>query len=253
MATASLNVKAGKPAPPPGDPKCLALKARNEAEREKFIKSMERKKRRKGGKLSQDDQKALDKAKRGGMTYSSSQNSFGGSSSTMTQSSSGLANGQVTEGGGPGGTSAQKGGLNAKKRRSQSPRHDKAKKEAGVLCNGSHVHPGGGKGAHAEAKIANNLTETLGKGAMAGGSMLLNIDWRKNVKKKVQHSGMPCADCHKMLCAAMKEPCNIKIQICDYNNEPQTLTEEDCADPGGYENLCEKIDGDIAPGRFTTR
>jgi hypothetical protein len=55
-----------------------------------------------------------------------------------------------------------------------------------------------------------------------------------------------------MLCAAAADPCNIKIEICDHNNQPQPLTESDCAEGAGYTQLCRKIDGKNVPGRFTT-
>ena len=101
---------------------------------------------------------------------------------------------------------------------------------------------------HAEAKIANKLTNTHGKGGLAGGSMLLNIDWRSNKFGGIK-SGMPCEDCHKMLCAASSPPCNIKIEICDHKQQPQQLTKEDCTAPDGYVKLTEKIDGNSLPGR----
>jgi hypothetical protein len=225
--------------------KCKQLDDANKEERKKFVDKMEDKQAKQG--LNQDESAALDKAKRGGMTYSSASSTCGEGAETMTQSSSGLANAQITNGG-EGGTSAQKMGLNKDIRESDAEEHDEAKEEAGVLCDKSYVHPGGGKGAHAEPKIINNLTNSGGAG-MSGCGMVLNIDWRRNLPGGgVQQSGMPCASCYKMLCHAAKE-CEIDITLCGKNNEPVKFDKNGCDSDEGYENLCMDVDGGPAPGR----
>jgi hypothetical protein len=121
------------------------------------------------------------------------------------------------------------------------------------MCDKSHVHPGGGAGAHAEAKIMNHMSG-LPASAMRGGSMLFNIDWRfKSPSGAAKQSGMPCVHCHKMLCKAAGEPpagCGIQIFLCDKDGKPQQLTKEDCADtPEARRGLSMKIDGHPSPGR----
>jgi len=238
------GVKGGGTATGKPDPKCVELDEKNKAERKKFIEKTRRKK-----ELTKQEETALAKARRGGMTFSSAESSIGGTTSSMTQSSSGLVNDQITKDL-SGGTSEQKMGLNQKTRNSTAKKHDAKKKKAGVLCDGSHVHPGGGKGAHGECKIFNNLTNEVGAASMRGGSVLLNIDWRRNTPNGgVQNSGMPCEDCYAMLCHAVCE-CEIEIMICDKNNKPTPLTEENCQDEyDGYSDLCTRVDGGPKPGR----
>jgi len=218
---------------------CKELKKKNEEERQKYID-----KKKETGRQSRE----LTKASTGGMTYSSAQSTCGGGASAMTQSSSGLANEQITEDL-KGGTSAQKMGLSEEIR--NNPGNDTKKKAAGTLCNGSYVHPGGGYGAHAEAKIFNNLSNQQGGGSMQGCSVLLNIDWRRNTPDGgVSPSGMPCSTCHAMLCHAAKK-CGVEIFICDKKGKPTKLSEqEDCDEFDGYEKLCERVDGGSTPGRL---
>jgi len=245
MPGTAVSTKMGGPKPGLTKANCLALKAENDAQRKKFTEDME-KKRKRG--LNQQEKADLRKAKRGGMTYSSAKTNCGGGSGAMTQSSSGLANSHMSADI-PGGTSAQKVGLNQKTRDSSAKRHDAKKKRAGTLCGGSYVHPGGGKGAHAEAKIMNNLSNANDGGSMSGCRAILNIDWRSNIKGGgVRNSGMPCPDCAAMLCHAMTE-CKMEIAICDADDKPQQLTEDDCKGKTGYANLSEKIDGGYPPGR----
>src|ERR1700751_2940171 len=87
--------KAGSPGTGFSKTDCDELKRRNEEERQKFVDSLEKKRKREG--LNKEEKRELRKAKRGGMTYSSAQSSCGGQSSTMTQSSSGLANAQISQ------------------------------------------------------------------------------------------------------------------------------------------------------------
>ena len=180
------------------------------------------------------------------MTISSAKSQVPGAGGVFSGSSSGVA--QTFNPGGlvEGGTGSQKVGCNKKIRSSNDPKHDEAKKNAGVLCAGSHVHPGGGAGAHAEAKIINELSADS---AMRGGSMLFNIDWRKKKNGKEVRSGMPCTHCHKMPCHASKE-CEIQIFMCDKDGTPQPLTDDDCdGSPEAREDLSMKIDGSPTPGR----
>jgi hypothetical protein len=182
------------------------------------------------------------------MTYSSSQSTCGGQTTTSTQSSSGLANESITTGG-SGGTSAQMVGQRKQVRESEAKRYDARKKRAGTLCDGSYVHPGGGKGAHGEAKIMNNLTNSAGPDNMGGCSVLLNIDWRRNRPRgAVSESGMPCGHCTAMLCYA-SQVCKIEILICDKDQQPTKLSDSDCSAKGGYEKLSRRVDGRYPPGR----
>lgn len=244
MPSTSVSPKAGGTAKGKV-PDCDTLRDSNLREREKFIKKMEANKR-KNGALNKGETTAYNKARRGGMTYSSARSTIPGARAVMTQSSSGLANAYISKSM-RGGTGAQMVGLNKKIRQSKAARHNAKKRKAGVLCNGSHVHPGGGKGAHGECKIFNNLSNIVGS-TMRGGSVLLNIDWRRNVGKAgVDYSGMPCEDCYAMLCHAARE-CKIKILICDKDNKPTELSEDNCDDPDGYSDLSERVDGGISPG-----
>ena len=123
------------------------------------------------------------------------------------------------------------------------------KRMPGSCAIESHVHPGGGAGGHAEAKIMNHMSGIPGS-AMRGGSMLFNIDWRfKSPSGTPKQSGMPCTHCHKMMCHAAAE-CDIQIFICDKKGEPQQLTKDDCdGTPEARERLSMKIDGNPTPGR----
>jgi hypothetical protein len=138
-------------------------------------------------------------------------------------------------------------GLSREKRETEGPKYAQAKKDAGVLCD-EYVHPGGGKGAHAEPKILNELTQKFGAEAMTGGSVLLNINWRFMREGAVQTSGMPCPDCYALLCHASQK-CDIQIYICDKDRNAQPLSDDDCNDEDGYENLCRRVDGNARPGR----
>jgi hypothetical protein len=227
---------------PPGVTKdeCKELGKKNKKERDKIVKKLEKK-----SKLSQEEQTTLDKARGTGMTVSSGTSQVPGATGTFSASSSGCAQAQNPSGLVSGGTSEQKCGLNKKTRASEAKRHEKKKEKAGVLCDNSYVHPGGGKGAHAEPKIINQMGATS---PMRGGSLLLNIDWRFKRDGQPQNSGMPCKDCYAMLCHAATE-CDIQIFICDKDNKPQPLSKEDCADEDGYENLSARVDGNPIPGR----
>lgn len=225
---------------PPTKQDCEELEKKNTKARADVIKKLEKKK-----KKTKADKAALKKAKRKGMAISSANSTVPGAAGTSTASSSGVANSQIAQNA-DGGSSAQRQGMNKKQRKSKDKKLDKKKKEAGILCGQSHVHPGGGKGAHAEAKIFNTMSSKKGT-SMTGGSVLLNIDWRSSTFEQGEVSGMPCQDCYAMLCKAARE-CDIKIFICDHKNEPQEMT-KDCDKPGAYDDLCERIDDNPTPGR----
>ena len=227
--------------------KCVELDKANKDERQKFVDEKTNKQNKQG--LNQEESSALDKADRGGMTYSSASSTCSEpATDCMTQSSNGLANAHINEDL-DGGTSEQKMGLNKDIRADKSDKFADEKKKAGVLCGGSHVHPGAGYGAHAEAKIVNNLSNA--GGSMSGCSMVLNIDWRRNLSGGgVQNSGMPCTTCYKMLChAASPAPdgCDIEIVLCGKENEPVRFDSSAC--PDGYEELSRAVDGRYPPGR----
>jgi len=221
---------------------CAKLDKKNEKEREKVVDELENQ-----DSLNQQEQATLEKAEGTGMTISSATSQVPGAQGTFSASSSGCAQASNPNGLVSGGTSEQKMGCSSDVRNSNAAKHDKAKEQAGVLCDKSYVHPGGGKGAHAEAKIANHMSEIPGS-AMQGGSMLLNIDWRFKRKSGPKQSGMPCGSCYAMLCHAQKE-CNIQIFICDKDNNPQPLSNGDCEEEDAYEDLCMRVDGNPVPGR----
>ena len=240
----STAIVTGKQAPPGITPaECARLGKKNETERKKVTKELEDK-----SSLNKKEQRTLDKAQGTGMTVSSAKSQVPGAEGTFSASSSGCAQACNPSGLVSGGCKEQKMGLNKKTRESDDPKHDEAKEKAGVLCDKSHVNPGGGAGAHAEAKIVNDMSKKFPESPMRGGSMLFNIDWRMKRKRKPKQSGMPCKLCQKMMCHAMKE-CDIQIFICDKDGKPQPLTEDDCKDEKGRENLCMRVDGNPKPGR----
>jgi hypothetical protein len=243
----------GGVAPPGFENECGKLEIRNEGERKRTIDIIEKRKRRQSGYLSEELQKTLDKAKGTGMTFSSALSSIPGAGGTFCASSSGPAQECNPSGLTPGGTSEQKVGCNKETRESDDSKHDAAKEKAGVLCDKSHVHPGGGKGGHAEPKIFNDLTNKAGAAAMRGGTVVLNIDWRfKQPDGRADQSGMPCPTCYAMLCKAAKE-CDIVILICAEDKEPTPISKDDCADDGSYRALCTKVDGAPTPGRAAAK
>ena len=185
-----------------------------------------------GGSLTQKEHDVLDKATMHGMTFSSATVKIDNKNMSYTACSAGMAHEKEP-------SSVCQGG---------SKGHFEG--EIGVLCEesnsgGSYKHVKGGFGAHAEAKIVNEVTGVVGPKKMKGGSMLFSIDWRS---ADYGRSGMPCALCFKMLCHAAKE-CNILIQICNHEKEPVELSKGNCDDKDGYANLCERVDGGPKPGR----
>lgn len=225
---------------------CETLGNKNEKEREKVIEELEDK-----SSLNKEEQKTLDKAQGTGMTISSVKSQVPGAEGTFSASSSGCAQACNRSGLVSGGCKEQKMGLNKKIRDDDDPKYDEAKEKAGVLCDKSHVNPGGGAGAHAEAKIANHMSKEFPSSPMRGGSMLFNIDWRFKRKQGPMQSNMPCTHCHKMMCHAMnkEEGCDIQIFICDKDGNPQELTEDDCNSEDGYSKLSTRVDGNPKPGR----
>jgi|SRR5262245_40037845 len=232
-------------AAPPGitAEECAKLDQKNKEEREKVTEELKSQ-----DSLNQQEQATLDKAEGTGMTISSATSQVPGAEGTFSASSSGCAQACNPNGLVEGGTSEQKMGLNAETRASDSPDHDDAKDKAGVLCDKSHVHPGGGAGAHAEPKIVNQMCNDFPASPMRGGSMLFNIDWRFKREGKPKQSGMPCKHCYKMMCHAATE-CDIQIFICDKDGKPQPLSKDDCKSEDGYENLSRRVDGNPKPGR----
>jgi hypothetical protein len=89
-----------------------------------------------------------------------------------------------------------------------------------ILCpKARYKHPEGGCGAHAEAKILNELTLMASpEGTLQGGSVLFKVDWRYGVKGKPHKSGMPCRVCYRAMCKAAK--CGLNIMLCNNKNEP---------------------------------
>jgi hypothetical protein len=243
-AVMPVSVKTGDVAPASmGLDDCATLDSSNKNARDGLTKELQAKQATSG--LTEDEQKVLNKARGTGMTFSSASSKIPNADGSYTACSSGMARAKVPDLVGEGGNSAQKMGLNKTVRSSDDHTHDDAKDAAGVLCDKSHVHPGGGAGAHAEPKIVNDVTNLVGAENMRGGSMLFNIDWRS---AKYGQSGMPCQHCFKMLCHAAKE-CDIRIFICSHDNKPVELSKNDCEDDDAYEKLSKGVDGGPEPGR----
>lgn len=224
--SAAMTVSVAKMAPPDiSQSKCEELDKKNKQERRKAISGME-------GSESESAalSDALSKAEGGGMTFSSASISVRiGGGKGISGVASGCSNakakectsGSLVEGG----TSEMKSG------------------DQKVLCpEAGYKHAAGGSGAHAEAKIINQMTEMANKanGSLQRGSVLLNVDWRyKQPDGNVYESGMPCKACYRMMCAAKK--CGIEIFLCDANNEPQPL------DPDGN---CDKKSKDPSKSSY---
>jgi hypothetical protein len=239
-----VSVKTGSVAPPDlGLTQCEELKDDNEKARSELTKTLEQKQATDG--LTEAETAVLDKARGTGMTFSSAASQLPDAAGSFSGCSSGLAREKIPDHVIDGGSGSQKMGLNKTIRESHDHEHDDAKEAAGVLCDKSHVHPGGGAGAHAEPKIVNHLTNLVGADNMRGGSLLFNIDWRS---KKYGRSGMPCEHCFKMLCHAAKE-CDIRIFICSEGDEAIELSKDDCDGKDAYADLCMGVDGGIKPGR----
>lgn len=239
-----VSVKTGTVAPPDlGLTQCEELGDANETSRSELKKTLEQKEST--GHLTEAETTTLKRARSTGMTFSSASSQMPNALGSFSGCSSGLAQEKIPDHLIEGGTSSQKMGLNKTIRASHDDEHQDAKEAAGVLCDKSHVHPGGGAGAHAEPKIINHLTNAVGADSMRGGSLLFNIDWRSN---NYGQSGMPCHHCFKMLCHAAKE-CDIRIFICSHDNQAVELSKDDCEDKAAYEDLCTRVDGRAIPGR----
>ncbi|MBB3196754.1 hypothetical protein [Roseateles terrae] len=245
-SVAPITVKTGTVAPlDPALNQCKELASQNKKARDDVKNQLNAQKNANGGSLNQADAATLAKAEGSGMTFSSAFSQVPGTEGMITACSSGIAQGKSPDLIVEGGTVEQKGGLSKKIRTDCDSAHDEAKEVAGVLCDKSHVHPGGGAGAHAEPKIVNHLTNLVGAEKMKGGSLLFNIDWQS---AKYGPSGMPCQHCFAMLCHAAQE-CEIRIFICSHDHQPVELSKDDCKDDDAYTNLCKRVDGGPRPGR----
>ncbi|UXH80655.1 hypothetical protein [Roseateles amylovorans] len=247
----SMMVYAGNVADGLGKPlDCSALQQRNLEERKKFVTNSPKRVRTKldASGNPTGPKPPWEMAAGTGMTYSSAYSTIPGASGVRTFSSNKLSDTYIDKTA-RGGTAAQRRGLNKAIREDTSSTHAAAKKKAGALCN-EYVHPGGGKGAHAECKIFNQLSNMMKSGAkLQGGSVLLNIDWRSNGSGGPQYSGMPCPDCYAMLCNAANQ-CDIQILICNFMNQPVALHKADCNRQGGYRRLAKMVDGRATNGRM---
>jgi Domain of unknown function (DUF4150) len=103
-----------------------------------------------------------------------------------------------------------------------------------------HARPRMQKSGHSEARMFDQLG---GKGILGPGRITFNIDWRPK-DPDAPNSSMPCPDCHKMMCAAA-EHCELKIFLCDNDNQKKQLTSKHCpAEPASYQAL-QKTMGEI--------
>lgn len=101
----------------------------------------------------------------------------------------------------------------------------------------THARPRMQKSGHSEARTFDELGR---KGILGPGRITFNIDWRPK-DPEAPNSSMPCPDCHKMMCAAA-ENCDLKIFLCDNNNQKKQLTKKHCpADPATYQALQETM------------
>ncbi|GJH21754.1 hypothetical protein CBA19CS22_34450 [Caballeronia novacaledonica] len=241
--SASSQVNQADQKPPPPDPTCEDLKKKNTEQRDQVARNL----RAREDELNQEERLTLEKAEGTRMTFSSIFSTIPGAGGTMTACSSGCAQACSPNELQVGGTSEMKMGLKKDIRESTDPAYDDAKDKAGVLCDSSYVHPGGGKGAHAEPKLLNQLSNDSPDSPMRGGKILLSIDWRFNKGGKQDSSGMPCQSCYKMLCHAAKK-CDIKVFICDKDGNEQPFP-EDCENPTSYSDLSTRVDGYPQPGR----
>ncbi|CAL8481171.1 hypothetical protein [Caballeronia sp. S22] len=238
--SASVQNSQASQKPPPPDPTCEDLKKKNIEQRDKVVRNLSARE----DELNKEERLTLEKAEGTRMTFSSIFSTVPGAGGVMTACSSGCAQACSPNSLQSGGPPEVKKGLRKKIRQSKAKRHDKAKKEAGVLCGKSYVHPGGGKGAHAEPKLINKMSQ---KSPMQGGKILLSIDWRFNKDGKADSSGMPCPSCYAMLCHAASK-CGIEVFICDKYGVEQPFP-KDCENPTSYGKLSRRIDGNPQPGR----
>jgi hypothetical protein len=244
MTTTSASPKQGSPISP-GQIRCAELDSANQEARSEIVKKLESVP---PPERTQEQVSVLAKAKTVGMALGSALTKVPAmaQAAVATACSSKLGNTCIPNNQVDGGTKEQRMGQK-KAVREDAEKKEAAKEDSGVLCDKSYVHPGGGKGAHAECKIVNSATNSVGAPFMRGGTITLSIDWRSSTFDQGSTSGMPCPDCHRMLCHAAKV-CEMKIYICDRDNQPR-LIHEDCDEPGSYEDLCERVDGNPTPGR----
>ncbi len=244
MTATAVSVKTGSPKPPEFESNdCDELQKRNEEQREDLKKKLGDKE--KAGTIRADEQVALQKARGGGTTFSSAKINVGiGAgkqlSGVATACSSGKAFEQSPGGVVQGGSYAQQSG------------------DESVLCDKAdfkHAPPAGDTpGAHGEAKLLNEITNLAKKagGQLAGGSMLVNVDWRYDLKSGTYQSKMPCRHCFRALCAATR--CGIEIWFCDADKEPKKMPancDSDKPDASGetpYSRLNESLDKTKAQG-----
>jgi hypothetical protein len=212
---ATIIPSTGSPAPEGADPVCVELDRRNQENRQRVVDGLREKPE------SEANTTALRKARTSGMAFASAKVGR----STISASSSAAAK-SVAPSLSDGGSSAQKGGTSQRQRKRKSDKAKKERKDAKTLCGGFN-HPGGGAGAHAEAKVFNQLSNRPG-GLSPGTSVVIKVDWRYSYNGRTYLSGMPCRHCFKMMCHAVKE-CEIELHVCDANGKLQKFTDdEDC-------------------------
>ena len=89
-----------------------------------------------------------------------------------------------------------------------------------------------GQGKRSSGHSESRIVETIfggNPGSTNPGILLINVDLKKrklNKFKKNVRSKLPCGHCHRLLCAAKK--CEVKVLICDKDNNPQELTDDMC-------------------------
>jgi hypothetical protein len=212
---ATIIPSTGNPAPEGADPVCVELDSRNQENRQRVVDGLRKKPESEANTI------ALRKARTSGMAFASAKVGR----STVSASSSAAAKSAVPSLS-DGGNSAQKGGTSQKQRKRKSNKAKQERKDAQTLCGGFN-HPGGGAGAHAEAKIFNQLSNRPG-GLSRGTSVVLKVDWRYSYNGQTHLSGMPCRHCFNMMCHAVKV-CRIELYVCDADGNQQKFTSEgDC-------------------------
>jgi len=110
-------------------------------------------------------------------------------------------------------------------------------------CGADHQHskrPGkkADTGCDSEARLLYGLRNRNKESNPA--QLIFRIDWRK---KDIIHR-IPCEDCFRLMCHA-KANCNVEVFVCNDENKPIELTDEDCINEKeqgtGYDDFKERV------------
>jgi hypothetical protein len=86
-------------------------------------------------------------------------------------------------------------------------------------------------GGHGEARILDTLA---GRSDLNGSTLTLNIDWRNKTKGQQK---IPCPDCYRMICYALK--CDMTIKICrdEQDKDPVDMKDKCKHGKSGYKKM----------------